>query len=849
MGSSTIDNSKSSTWSALNYWKESKVHLPHTPSEDSNLMEKNCDMLQHTKETGLTFGKTCVSISEVSDIWNEIDMQYFSPSCTEAVNVFSLKDNRMYGNGRTKHCKNNSKKSEKYNHKRRRMRHVLEGFPDPPLPGATLQKHVDRQYRIGATLSTDSDDVLQQNTSFLLRSKSTNSACIKLFESNPMDFEYFDKVVRSEDEAQQQLEWRRNRRTIQPNWKRKEKRENVQRCMEDDIRCHTFSGPELCPDKCTAPFHEEMITGLISEGQYSATILTLLQAICSREIRQKRSNYFFSSLSSRSYDFLTQFCSDNLMVLNHNKQNESFSKDEKHYIQVLLIKLLITSLVDVLFNPDYIIYLQNNNVIHLSLVALLDSMKWAEEKLQDPPKDCDTDLILQESVQLTTSFIRVIRLFHVAGDKLHRRPGVKISYMVCDWFCMENGAGVIDTCLSVLLRQAQKSGLSKTSVSSVTLLLKEIGKFLSTTGVCEIILAETQCTKRTVTGLTTMYQSLFKYFCDFANLEVTQVTEGFIVPAILECLSFCNKGVACLHPHVIWEDLLNVVLMYSCKAEAEIVRNKVYQLLEMYISHYFRNHSDTPIIKATRPNPQSTANCCSTTDSDSAFYDPTTYASDISIEDKTRDIGEDAQSSMGGDEYSYLEKYKMCLLTTNKKVLKQTLHHILKLVKVCPLKIRVQLLKSVIVPTLEELSDISMPLTGFQTHLVQQLFYSIERMVDEDVVLGVCCARKQFFKTILKFATIEADENRFFFADDAYQCGLSFVRTEVKRCLSVPSVESASLPTTGTPLFLSSHELSQESDVIGSPYDFEQYEGAPLLQGLHLESIVESQSPLLQLKH
>ena len=110
-----------------------------------------------------------------------------------------------------------------------------------------------------------------------------------------MDFEYFDKVVRSEDEAKQQLEWRRNRRTIQNNWKGCEKRENVQRYKEDPIRSHALNSPELCPEKCKSPFHEKMINCLISEGQFSSTILTLLQAICSREIRQKRSNFFLSS--------------------------------------------------------------------------------------------------------------------------------------------------------------------------------------------------------------------------------------------------------------------------------------------------------------------------------------------------------------------------------------------------------------------------------------------------------------------------------------------------------------------------------------------------------------------------
>ena len=63
-----------------------------------------------------------------------------------------------------------------------------------------------------------------------------------------------------------------------------------------------------------------------------------------------------------------------------------------------------------------------------------------------------------------------------------------------------------------------------------------------------------------------MYYSLFQYLCDFANIEVTQVLEGNVVLALFNCLLLMEKdgaATACLNPHGIWEDVLNIILMYN----------------------------------------------------------------------------------------------------------------------------------------------------------------------------------------------------------------------------------------------------------------------------------------------
>ena len=808
----------STSWSTLSHWKETNTRTSptQTPANESNLQEFKYDMINVGKKTDLSVRESCVSIKDISALWNELEN--FSSSNSNRSKLSPVKSNSKSSNGRLSDRKRVKKKSDKYNHKERRIRHVLDGFPDPPSPGTALQKVGDRQYRFGtAGLSTDSDDILNQTNSFLIQSSTTKNICVKMFQSNPMDFEYFDKVVRSEDEAKQQLEWKRSKKMIQHTGKGYKGKKYKENASADFQKVYDH---ELCPEKCKSSFHDEFITHTVSEYHLSSTILSLLQAMYTKSMKHQLSNVFLASTTkNRMYDFLTQFCADNLMLLSQNKQNECFSENEKHEIQILLMKLIMTCLLKVVFDPDYIIHLQNNNIIHLSLSTLEDILKWAESQVQKPLKSCDLNIIIQKVVDLNSLFMKVIKSFHVVGVKMHKRPGVKISYMVCDWFCMENGAGVIGECLSLISKQAHKhpGSMSRNTISSVTTLIKEIGKFLSATGVCESLLVQTQCTKRTITVLTTMYRSLLKYLCDFANVEVTQVVEGNIVSALLDGLLLNldtdqKASKACLNPHVIWEDILSLILMYNCKPEGESVQNKAYFLLETYILHYISRHSDELIQHTNTNNPSSAGNYGSLTDSDSAFYDPTTYASDTSLEDRTISV----QQEVRGNECSYLEKYRMGLLTTNEKVARKTIQHIDNFVYICPLKLRIQILKVVLIPTLQDLSDVLLPLTEIQTYLGRRLLNMIEKLVKEEETLGHFCAQRKLFKTILKFSCIEGDQNNYFFADDAFDCAQSFVGTEVKRCLKAVSMDS--LPS---PAHASSSEFSRESD-IGSPFDFEQ---------------------------
>ena len=498
---------------------------------------------------------------------------------------------------------------------------------------------------------------------------------------------------------------------------------------------------------------------------------------------------------------------------------------------MVVVKLLLTSLLSLVFDPDYIIHLQNNSTIHVTSVALMDILTWVEGRIVEPSKYLEyTTRLIQETIELNTLFIQIIKMFHISGMKMHRRPGVKISYMVCDWFCMENGGSVLEKCLSIaLIQAAQQSDVSQDNATAVSKFFNEVGHFLSLTGVCESLLTETQCTKRTINCLTTIYLRIVKSLLDFASVEVTKVSsEGSVVADILDCLLLKNgtRSVACINPHVIWDDLLNLILLYSCKGEqAKPIQTKVFTLLESYLSHHFGHHSDNLNLEMAKANPSSIGICCSLTDSDSAFYDPTTYASDTSMEEKAIGLQKDEGNTIIG--YTYLEKYRQCLSPTanNEAMTHKTLQHINNFIYSCPIRLRSQFLKSVLIPTLEELSGITTrPLSELQAHLVQNIFLVIEKLVSDEEALSYCCTRKKLFKTILRFSSMVSDKSDYFFADDALRCAQSLIKAEIHRVLKA----NDSLSNLGVslmeekPSVISSNEVSRRDSDTGGPYEMEQ---------------------------
>ena len=77
-----MSSSKKSTWSALSYWRENGLRgsIAQTPSGSSKrepeLKNINNDRLQLTRNSARVYA--CVNITTISDMVNELDLQYFS---------------------------------------------------------------------------------------------------------------------------------------------------------------------------------------------------------------------------------------------------------------------------------------------------------------------------------------------------------------------------------------------------------------------------------------------------------------------------------------------------------------------------------------------------------------------------------------------------------------------------------------------------------------------------------------------------------------------------------------------------------------------------------------------------
>ena len=811
MGHKMIPSNRETAWRSFNCWREA-----NDSSRDSNpsFGESKAKETVFRNDVRANIDTPSVSIIDVSKLWNDLEKVFFS-SCNSkskaSINAMEEKRrNRMQ----------RRRKSEKHNHRKRRMRHLLDGFPDPPSAGASFNRYGNKHYQIGgpSVMSTDSDDILNQTNSILIHSSTAQNVCVKSFESNPMDFEYFDKVIRSEDEAQQQLEWKRSRRLItQSHLKGLHEKRGRGNSMVDFQKVYD---QELCPEKCKSPFHDEIVTLTPSEFQLSATIINLLQLMYTKSTSNQLQSVFLSSTKNKLFLFLNQFCADSLMMLIQNRHNHHFVEDDKHDMQMVLMKLMMTSLTNDLFDPDYIIHLQNNNIIHVSLVTLKELTKrvhlqFNENHLNNP----DQVGSVQDVVEMNKLFLQVVRMFHLVGLKMHKRPGVKTSYMVCDWFCMENGADIINECLSLILRQIKLSEvLNEQLITSSKALFKEIGAFLSLTGVSEFHLIETQCTKRTTNVLKTMYLNLFKCLSTIATLDGKQMTHAGLIIDILDALMLDTESKrSCVNPSLIWNGMLNLILhihsdMNLEDEQDELIHTKALHLLESHILHYYNHHSDNLTISDTNSTQtMSLLQGCSLTDSDSAFYDPVTFASDTSLEERT------ASAGLGEEQIhscTFIEKYRTCLESSSEQLINGTLQHLTNIVQICPLKIRIQIIKSVFIPTLEELSQLQPPLNEQQSSLGQQLLELIEKMVLHDERLSQFCSQKNLFVTALKLSSLDGDVNNYLFVDDALQCAETFISTELRQCLKAKSSDTLSLPVVDSQLTtpISSSEASKDSD-------------------------------------
>ena len=125
--------------------------------------------------------------NDVFELWNDIELQYFSP--TKSKQLASM--GRDNNDKRQNRCRKDRGRSMKM---KREVKNVFAGFPDPPpppAPGSSYAPNVHKPYysreRFGSH-STDSDDLLHQQNSFMLQSRpgmGSTANILKLTEPNP----------------------------------------------------------------------------------------------------------------------------------------------------------------------------------------------------------------------------------------------------------------------------------------------------------------------------------------------------------------------------------------------------------------------------------------------------------------------------------------------------------------------------------------------------------------------------------------------------------------------------------------------------------------------------------------
>ena len=309
------------------------------------------------------------------------------------------------------------------------------------------------------------------------------------------------------------------------------------------------------------------------------------------------------------------------------------------------------------FNDDHLVLLQKNNVLGLCLNVLCDCLS---------PSVVEQNLI--ESAYLAACLLNIVRTFH--GVSKSAVDGNKtLTFAICNMFVDENGTVAVEKTLQLVIAAILDGKADHEDC--LKLLLKELGKFLSALGVCEVELSDLPtCSKRSVQCLTSLYATLAKLTRQLttAGSILTADTFASLFGFALDALDLLDN-VPCLHPVAVWENLLPA--FYCAKVENASVRSKltrqIFRLIQISVGHFNDvSHPSASKWRITKING-------SLSDSDSAFY-----ASDAS---ENRNSGD---SSVHVQRLQYLLPYTRFLSSTNNDVfdestylsVKDTLNHL-----------------------------------------------------------------------------------------------------------------------------------------------------------------------------
>ena len=458
------------------------------------------------------------------------------------------------------------------------------------------------------------------------------------------------------------------------------------------------------------------------------------------------------------------------------------------------VNLAQTALAEVQFNDDYLTLLQKNNIIGLCLNVLCDCLGNIEHQNSEIGSNDSTKLI--EAALLATSLLNIVRTFHVVSSKtISNVDGNKnLSFVVCNIFVDENGTMAVEKIIQMLAAALFESIPDVRIESTLKLLLKETGDFLSAIGVCEVELSDSaSCSKRSVQCLTSLYASLAKLAKDlfvwYDQNPGNSRAYFSVFEVILDALDLTNS-VPCLHPVVAWENLLPLTPFFNdaTKADDFSHRQKLSRQIFLIVETSAAHFSD--VTHPASSKWRFTNLSGSLSDSDSAFY-----ASDASENQNS------VYSNIQISRLQYLSPYTQFLSTyfddfdesTFLRV-RETLNHVTKVLCVATATTKVEILAAVFIPSLEarlqriltvdstKSNALKIPTESDQL-LVQQILLNIRHLIKSKEALNYC-RQQRLFQLIMSARHIDG------LREDIFRFAFHFVDQELQLMNSATSLES-----------------------------------------------------------
>ncbi len=276
--------------------------------------------------------------------------------------------------------------------------HVFPNFPPPP---STLSERQGRMtpsdlHHLEETVSSslDDDDDDDERSEQGGGGRRDGVPDLKAYPPNPLDFAFFERPMRSEDEAKFMIDWARRRERPGPPARGREAApeeesetvDNAEEEVEVDVDAELMLlqeeevGPESSVDGgCGAGLYR------FSEARRKSMLLSLLVSVYKGQVRSRRLRVTYE-LSLK----LAAFASDSLRGLQRDRivsvdddddgREEQGDDDETLCLKMHLCQLLLASVTETQFHSDYVATLQRNKVLELCTAVIGEATEAVDKK-------------------------------------------------------------------------------------------------------------------------------------------------------------------------------------------------------------------------------------------------------------------------------------------------------------------------------------------------------------------------------------------------------------------------------------------------------------------------------------